>query len=343
MLRVQTLDRKIWRRDQILDYLFGCRDRDVDAVLDLGPEGSCAESLGMYRLLDFFCSQTEYSKSRITIKTGNMLEAHPEYCVQRCPEYWYEVAEHKKWLEQNQVDVTSNISKHFANFVSRTNWARLWIATIINTKFSSTALQTYHYDRHRENYNYNGYIGLDDLFKFGCNIVPAAAEFLTTCPRTIDLEFLKNTSHAKSMFQHENSYYPIQYPANLNLLQFYSDIFVDVYTETNVSGNCFFVTEKTWRPIIAKRPFIVMSNREFLVNLKQLGFKTFNDYWDESYDDYSEGDRVNKIEQLLDTIATWPIARCRALLDDMQPILEHNSQVFMSLSKQKINEVFGGK
>lgn len=342
MLSVQTLDRKIWRRDQILNYLFKCHEQNVDILLDYGPEGSCSNALGMYRLLDYFCNETGYKKNRITIKTANMLETHPEYRIQRMAEYWYEVYNHKLWLSKNQITVTNDISKHFANFTSRSNWARLWLATIINTKFSETALQTYHYDQRRENYNYNGYVGLDDLFKFGCNIVPAAAEFLTTCPKTIDLEFLKTFNVSESIFQHKNSYYPIQYPANLNLLQFYSNIFVDVYAEPNVSGNCFLVTEKTWRPIIARRPFIILSNPGFLSNLQKLGFKTFNAFWDEGYDDYGEGDRILKIETLLESIAAWPIEKCQQLLVEMGPILEHNYRVFTTLTTKKIAEVFDG-
>lgn len=342
MLSVQTLDRKIWRRDQVLRYLFQCRDQNTNAILDYGPEGSCSEALGMYRLLDFFCDETGYKKSRITIRTGNMLEAHPDYNIVRASSYWYEVREHKKWLAKNKIDVTNNITKHFANFTSRSNWARLWLATIINTKFSNISLQTYHYDRNRENYNYNGYVGLDDLFKFGCNVIPAAAEFLTACPKTIDLEFLKVCDKSESIFQHENSYYPIQYPANLNLLQFYSSIFVDVYAEPNVSGNCFLVTEKTWRPMLACRPFIVLSNVGFLENLRKLGFKTFNDFWDEGYDDYSDGERILQIESLLESIAAWPIEKCQQLLVEMGPILEHNYRVFTTLTTKKIAEVFDG-
>jgi hypothetical protein len=340
MLKVQTLDRKIWQKDKIIAYLYERANSNSPAVLDYCPEGSCSEALGMYRLLDEFCNLTGYKKSNITIVTANMLEHHPEYQIKRQSMYWYEILEHKKWLATHQINVGNNISKHFANFVSRSNWARLWLATIFDIKFRHTVLQTYHYDSQRENYNLNGYLGLDDLVRFDCNIVPQAAEFLSTCPRTIDLEFLKTADTSTSLFQHKDSYYPIQHPANLNLLQFYSEIFVDVYVEANVSGNCFLATEKTWRPIMAQRPFIVLSNVGFLSNLKKLGFKTFDNYWDESYDDYSDGERIRQIEILLDTIAAWPISKCRAVLEDMQPILKHNFECYKSLTFNKLLKTF---
>lgn len=343
MLSVQTLDRKIWRKDSIILYLTQCVKQNTPAEINLLPEGPCAESMGLYRLLDCFCAETGFPKANITIITANMLEAHPEYNIQHNSSIgWYEIDSINQWLSDKTIDSGSTPTKHFANFTSRSNWARLWLATIIDNQHKEKALQTYHYDPSRENYNYNGYLGLDDLFKFGCNVVPEAAKFLTTCPRTIDLEFLKTSDHTSSAFQHANSYYPIQYPANLNLLQFYSDIFVDVYAETNLAGNCFTVTEKTWRPILAQRPFIVLSNPGFLHNLRKLEFKTFNDFWDESYDDYGDGDRITQIEQLLEDIAAWPIDRCRDMLVEMQSILEHNYTTFVNLTTAKVTEVFCG-
>lgn len=341
-MHVQTLDRKIWRKDKVLQYLTRCHHDNIDAEIDYRPEGSCSESLGMYRLLDEFCDETGYQKNRITIRTANMIEHHDQYNIIRVSSSWYEIEEHKAWLAKNTVETGNYISKHFANFTSRSNWARLWLATIIDNKFGHTSLQTYHYDPKRENYNFNGYLGLDDLYKYRCNIVPQAAEFLSTCPRTIDLDYLKTADLTGSIFQHKDSYYPIQHPANLNLLKFYPSIFVDVYAEANVSGNCFLATEKTWRPMIAHRPFIVLSNTGFLANLRKLGFKTFDGFWDESYDDWGEEVRISMIEQLLTDIAAWPIDKCKDVLDEMKPILEHNYQTLISLTAEKIAEVFDG-
>ena len=202
-------------------------------------------------------------------------------------------------------------------------------------------LQTYHYDRKRENYNANGYVGLDDLVTRGCALVSDAAEFISYCPRTLDIDHLQDLENCKdSIFQHENSYYPIQHPSNLNLLQYYKDIFVDVVCEPNISGNCFLVTEKLWRCILARRPFIVVSNMHYLQNLKLLGFKTFSEYWSEEYDNYGDHDRILQIQDLINDISEYSLPRLSLLLDDMKPILEHNLTTFLSLTPEKILEVF---
>ena len=341
MIHVQTLDRKIWRRDLLLVYLYECYNKNIDALIDFNPEGSCAEYLGLYRLLDEFCVKTGYAKNRITIKTANMLEHHDNYVISKQPGYWYEILKIQKWLKGKQLDIQYQPTKHFANFISRSNWYRLWVATLLDKYYKDKTIQTYHYDPNRENYNGNGYIGLDDLVRYGCNIVPDAVKFIESCPRTIDLEFLQNLDNCKnSIFQHENSYYPIQHPSNLNLLQYYNNIFVDIVAEPNISGNCFLVTEKLWRSIIAHRPFIVVSNLDYLKNLHKLGFKTFNGWWDENYDNCGDGARLNEIEKIIQKIATYEIKELNSILLDMSEILDHNYQTFLALDHNKLRDTF---
>jgi hypothetical protein len=340
-IHVQTLDRKIWRKDLLAVYLYECWHDDQNIDIDFSPEGSCAEYLGLYRMLDDFCTKTGYQKNRITISTANMIENHAEYRIVKDAESWYEIAEINQWLHShNYCPETRGLRYHFSNFISRSNWPRLWTATILDHYHSDKTLQTYHYDVNRENYNYNGYIGIDELMKHQCDLVPQAAKFITTCPRTIDLDFLKTADYSNSLYQHTASYYPIQSPANLNLLQYYQHIFVDVVVEANVSGNCFLCTEKTWRPIVAGRPFITVSNYNFLRNLKRLGFKTFDQWWDESYDDWGEQDRIKKIQVILDEISSWSLTKLETVLHQMKPTLDHNSALFQKLTASTVQATF---
>jgi hypothetical protein len=340
-IHVQTLDRKIWRKDLLTEFLYKCYIDNRPVEIDFSPEGSCAESLGLYRLLDEFCLRTGYAKNQITIKTGNMIEQHAEYNISKQSISWYEILEIQKWLCGKTIDCGLSPTKYFANFSSRSNWYRLWIATILDKQYATKTLQTYHYDPLRENHNGNGYVGLDDLIYFNCDIVNEAVDFIKSCPRTLDIEYLQNLDNCKnSLYQHNNSYYPIQHPSNLNLLQYYTDIFVDIVCEPNVSGSSFLVTEKLWRCIIARRPFIVMSNTDYLANLRRLGFKTFGEFWSEEYDTYSGQDRIKQIEKILSIISSWPIETLHTKLSDMQSILDHNYQTFMKLTYNIIQTEF---
>ena len=59
----------------------------------------------------------------------------------------------------------------------------------------------------------------------------------------------------------------------------------NIITETVGEYPYAFVTEKNSKAILTKRPFVVLGGRNSLKNLRNLGFQTFDNYIDESYDD----------------------------------------------------------
>jgi hypothetical protein len=59
------------------------------------------------------------------------------------------------------------------------------------------------------------------------------------------------------------------------------------------------MTEKIWKPIMAQHLFIVHGNHLYLQKLREMGFKTFSNYFDESYDIEQNPDvRIDKIVSL---------------------------------------------
>ena len=334
-------DNKIWRKDLLTMYLYDCATADCDVVIDFCLEGSCCHANGMYRLLDAFCEHTGYDPNRITIKTANLIEHHDKYNIIRVPQYWYEVDRINVWLAGKTIDTGTRPVYHFGNFIGRANWSRVWIASLFASKFANTTLQTFNSGL-RSHYIVKehtcDYLGLEDLIKQECDILPEVIEFLNTCPRVIpeDIEYIKTVKP----YIPQPEYYPIQHPANLNILKEYHKIFVDVVCETRVTGDVFFVTEKTWRCIVARRPFIIVGSQHFLTNLKRLGFKTFDNWWDEGYDDYSPKDRIKEIEKILETISKWSVDDLHATLEEMKSVLDHNYEIFQSLTYQKIKDVF---
>lgn len=335
-------DNKFWQKDLLIMHLYKSLIDDKPVFLNVTPEGSSLESCGVYRHLDSFCNTTGYLKKNITIRTGNMSEHHSEYNIKRDATAWYEVPIIQKWIETNSIATGSLPTKHFGHFIGKSNWNRLWIAAVLHHNHHDKLFQTYntgigtHYLT--KNDGLCDFVGLEDLVKHECDVIDLAVSFLKTCPKFIpeDIEFIKTCNVNIKQQDH----YPIQLPANLNILQYYSDIFVDVVHETFVQGDVCFSTEKTWRPIIARRPFISMAGLNHLANLKKLGFRTFNDFWDEGYDEYGMQHRVREIIKLLDTISKWTPAQLINKLNNMQEILDHNYNVFMQLSHAKIQQTF---
>jgi hypothetical protein len=64
----------------------------------------------------------------------------------------------------------------------------------------------------------------------------------------------------------------------------YNQTAYSIIAETNHNNAYSFYTEKTSKPIIARRLFVAFSGQHFLRNLQSGGFKTFDGIIDESYD-----------------------------------------------------------
>jgi hypothetical protein len=89
-----------------------------------------------------------------------------------------------------------------------------------------------------------------------------------------------------------------------------------------------FPTEKTWRVILCKRPFIAASTPYFLKGLKQLGFKTFSPFIDESYDNIeNDEDRKSSLLNEIKRIINLPEDERNYIITQCKDICEHNYQL----------------
>lgn len=101
--------------------------------------------------------------------------------------------------------------------------------------------------------------------------------------------------------------------------------FVNIVTETLTTPNVVFITEKTYKPIYVCQPFIIVGNAHTLKKMKELGYKTFSNWWDESYDNELELEiRMNKIIKVLEEISNWDLDKCNNIRKEMREILIHN-------------------
>ena len=67
----------------------------------------------------------------------------------------------------------------------------------------------------------------------------------------------------------------------------YQNSNIHIVTETTFD-ECIFMSEKVMRPIVMYQPFIVLGPKGYLKQLRSHGFKTFGEFWDESYDDIDD-------------------------------------------------------
>lgn len=116
--------------------------------------------------------------------------------------------------------------------------------------------------------------------------------------------------------------------------EFYKNTFCELVTETfsengihtNFTDNFgIFITEKVFKPLLACRPFILNANPNTLAELKKLGFKTFERYWDEGYDSILDiNQRHDKLLDVISYINKKSSKELSSILVDMKDTLLYN-------------------
>jgi hypothetical protein len=114
-----------------------------------------------------------------------------------------------------------------------------------------------------------------------------------------------------------------------NRKDLYEDTYFHITAETRMGEepSCF-ISEKTWRPILNLQPFIYFGGYKSLAKLHELGFKTFGNIIDESYD--SELDPVKRFkmaEKEVVRLKNMTMAEIHDLYYSVTDILIHNQHL----------------
>jgi hypothetical protein len=89
------------------------------------------------------------------------------------------------------------------------------------------------------------------------------------------------------------------------------------------------LTEKIFKPIVHRRPFILVAAPGNLAYLKSYGFKTFDRWIDESYDTIEDNDqRIQAITQELAKLCKLNREELETMYQEMQEILDYNFNHF---------------
>ena len=108
--------------------------------------------------------------------------------------------------------------------------------------------------------------------------------------------------------------------------QVYNRTAYTIVAETNTDNDWAFFTEKIVKPILARRMFVVLGNRYYLRALRALGFRTFSDIIDESYDN-AELDRAQMAMEQVAWLCQQPQDQ---ILARIKPICDHNYNLMMN-------------
>lgn len=111
-------------------------------------------------------------------------------------------------------------------------------------------------------------------------------------------------------------------------LSVYNQTAYSLIAETNFHNDYVFFTEKTVKPILGRRLFIMLGNRFSLRRLRELGFKTFDSIIDESYDTIEAID--SRCEAALDQLKWLCEQDQKTILSKCREITEHNYNHMMT-------------
>ena len=301
-VNVVSTDNKIWNIEEVCTGIAIAKATTKELVLNFNHEAPDFNTLGLINLIDGYPTTVINLQNRVQKNLSNIKFIMPSY---------------NGSFSMNKlvnVQVNKNILNAFGMFVGRSNVHRLFLSSYVYCNTKST--QTFHCnladDAQKDN------IGLEQLLQlYGTQEVDHVFKLIKDSPLTID----------------EVSY-PIYYTQHHNIAAQYSKFLVDIVCESYYSGNTFYPTEKTWRPIMLLTPFIVQGPQWFLHRLHDLGFKTFDRWWDEGYAEDSADHQPLEIIKIIDNIKTKSISELNTMYEEMKPILQHNRQRFLELSEQ---------
>jgi len=282
---------------------------DNHLTVSIDPEGWDLEYIGFYKFLDFV-RQYLHPDLQVTIETSNIFQKHPPYVTldYKTPGFignalsWWK----PEYLQPKQIDKT------FGLFVGRPDVPRLHFLSHLYSMYRDKSILTANCKN----------------FQIGSAMHQQEAETIASNPALYDLiKILPISGPNNETVDFSSS---IRNPINIPL---YQRFFCEIVCETNFTQG-FFPTEKIWRPILYKTPFIVVGAPGFINHLKALGFKTFDNYWNETYDDISPSpdalpwswleQKFNNIENIISMLACKNNAELQEMYDSMQDILDHN-------------------
>ena len=111
----------------------------------------------------------------------------------------------------------------------------------------------------------------------------------------------------------------------------YNDTACSIVSETNDNDYEVFMTEKIWKSILAQHVFVVHGNHLYLQRLREMGFTTFNNYFEEAYDlDRDPDVRINTIVDVCDHLRDAP---WQDIYLQTKALRQHNFDTFFNKEK----------
>lgn len=108
-----------------------------------------------------------------------------------------------------------------------------------------------------------------------------------------------------------------------------------VVSEASFAEDTCFLSEKTFKPLATGHPFIIYGNKFSLEKLKDLGYKTFHPFLDETYDKLDTWERLDSVINSIKKIKSLSPKERLNWYKNMKDILLHNQETHVKNSRNQ--------
>ena len=284
-----------------------------------------------YTLLDYVCNNFLDGDKFILVTT----EKHSPTVDQirakyNCPVvyYFHHVFAAHDWFRGSKYDSSlvvpsqRQLTKKYVSFNRLTSGIRAYRSLLISELIKHNILD-------------QGYVSYNDTCILGGtyqdNIQELVAQQLI--PQSVATDAISNINNIKLPLRvdYQDQEYIPNHSFVLSATKQTQESFCYVVTET-----CFWhardhLTEKIFKPIVSRMPFILVGPAHNLKYLRSYGFRTFSPWINESYDDIEDPmQRLEAISNELARICEFSLPELETMLTEMQADLDYNYELFHS-------------
>ena len=323
-------DKEIYFVGELCAKIIESMQKDGTVML-FSKEQHCARESGLYNLLDQMSTYHKWDKSKIIIRTPNYLEKHNQYTIEFMFEDLYQYSaisldliksgiEHRPW----------NKEKTYGMFLARANVTRIHgVHKHKQFEFADQGLVSWHH-------NLREHVDQPVLTKYLMATNQTYEEMVSVIPFSdIGPVLTPPITHATA--------------GNIDWASVYEKIAIELVFETSEAIGASSITEKILRPMLYKRPFMLVGGQHAIRHLKEtiipnlfqqldptINICFFENVFPNAYDDDHGIWRVDHIFDILrELILTNKI---QTIIEDCQEGLETNYKFAQTVLHNRYSE-----
>jgi hypothetical protein len=316
-----------WYNQPEVEQLLAETPGNTDLVLDLNSEGPSLERLGITGVIDAWLAQHNQDPATVTVTRWSNAAETIRYKTHHCsiPHSHFWRMSHLYKIDP--VAHTHNSERLFGLFMGRGTITRNVILYQVcqqwADQFLISRLKSYTPEGTRvpEPWNIRNFSGWKMLESLDDWIPIDQHEQMIEWFRTTEFTSIDNRTVRDQFGDPAN--HGIH---NRSMLEHYYKFSIELVCETYTLGNTFFPTEKTVRPIMGTKPWLIYGPVGYINNLKLAGFKSFDSLWDESYDQLEGPARWIAIQKIINTLTKLNPVSLHMLLEQAHQIALFNRQ-----------------